>query len=185
MRRFISIFICGFLAVSALAQRGPVGMRMECAAASEDDWEYSLFSYLDEDGTFGYYLGVSVVFDILEVFRDDIKDMSFGHADEVCVWMGASRSEVAETLERMLGWYDAEVGTVFPVEARGVNKGGETLDGPVKADCILVRRILQGKRLCFNFVSGSHTARADLRKGVLKTIKRVFEIDGRLHGVEE
>lgn len=184
MRHFIAIFICGLLAVSALAQRGPVGMRIECAEASENDNEFSLFSYRDPDGTFGYYLSVGAVFHILEVFRDESSDVSFDHVDEVCVRLGGSRAEVSETLGRMLSWYDADLGTVFPMEARQSHSGG-ALGAPVTADCILVKRILHGKRLCFNFVSGSHTARVDLSKSCVKTLKRLFEMDGRIQAEVE
>ena len=185
MKRLFAFFFSSLIATVVLAQNGPVGVRMEYASVSEDDWEYTLFSYPESDGTLGYYLGVSVEFNLLEVFRDDIKDMSFGHIDEVCVWMGSNRAEVMESIDKMLSWYDAEVGTIFPLKARGVNGGGETLDGPMKADCILVKRIFSGRRLCFNFVSGNHTARADLKKGALKTLKHLFSVEGRLHGEEE
>ena len=185
MKRLFAFFFSSLIATVVLAQNGPVGVRMERASVGEDDWEYTLFSYRDADGTFGYYLGVGVEFNLLEVFRDDIKDMTFGHVDEVCIWLGPDRAAAMETIDRMLSWYDAEIGTIFPLEARGVNGGGETLDGPIKADCILVKRILQGRRLCFNFVSGTHTARADLKRGALKTLKRIFAYEGRRHNEED
>ena len=44
-------------------------MRMEIAEAELNDNQYSLFTYLDEDGKYGYYMSLGRVYRLIEVKR--------------------------------------------------------------------------------------------------------------------
>jgi hypothetical protein len=66
MKRIIAAIALACVMLSAWAQDFPAGMRKEIVEIEQDDHEYSLFSYKDADGTFGYYLSLGRVFPILE-----------------------------------------------------------------------------------------------------------------------
>ena len=177
-RIFLSLAIT-FTALFAHAQNQPAGMRMELTEIGEDDNEFSIFTYKDEDGTFGYYLSVSHSFNILEIFTDDTNS-SFSHINETCLWLGANADEARATLDSMTTLLDAAPGTVTQFPCRRTS-GAEQLSVPDTATAVVVKRFLQGKRLNFQFVSGGHTAEADLTRGALKSLVSSFNLAMKLH----
>ena len=58
MKRIIAITALACVLTSAWAQDYPAGLRREVVEIEQNEDTYSLFSYKDEDGTFGYYLGL-------------------------------------------------------------------------------------------------------------------------------
>ena len=77
--------------MSTMAQiKLPAGMRMEVAESDTDNSEYSIFTYkdTDSDDSFGYYLSLGRVTQLLGLVRDDITDMSFEDIKETCIWLG-------------------------------------------------------------------------------------------------
>ena len=181
MKRLLITLALALAAVSAFAQRDiPAGMRMEFTEVEQDENGYSIFTYKDEDGTYGYYLSLTHSIDLLSIFRDDDSDFSFQHFDEVCLLLGATADEAAATLESFQTLLEAQTGTVTQFPCRRTN-GAEVLTVPDTATCFVVKRFFQAKRLCFQFVSGQHTAEVDLTKSALKSLIWNFGVARKLH----
>ena len=109
MKRSIMIAVVTIMATMTIqAQNIPTGMRMEIAESEGDKTEFSIFSYKDEDGTFGYYLGLGRVLHILPLFRDDITDASFDDIKETCIWLGSPRRSLPVAIRP---WNSMEVST--------------------------------------------------------------------------
>jgi hypothetical protein len=179
MKRIFLALALACATLFAYGQDFPAGMRNELSEIGEDDNEYTIFTYKDEDGTFGYYLSVSHSFDILSIFTDD-SNSSFSHIDETCLWLGANAGEAKATLESMATLLEATPGTVAQFPCR-LSTGAERLGENGTATVVVVKRFLQGKRLNFQFVSGGHTAEADLTRGALKSIRWNFDLAMKLH----
>lgn len=77
MKRVIAAIALACVLTSAWAQDFPAGMRREIVEIEQDDHEYSLFSYKDADGMFGYYLSLGRVTPIVEA------EIFGGHTAEV------------------------------------------------------------------------------------------------------
>ena len=169
MKRIIAAIAFACVMLSAWAQDFPAGMRKEIVEIEQDDHEYSLFSYKDADGTFGYYLSLGRVFPILEaeIFGGHT---SFSHIDETCLCLGATKDEALATIESMLALLEEPAGTTASFQCRR-SSGGERLSVPDQANCVVVKRFLQGKRLNFQFVSGGRTADVDLTRSTLKALR--------------
>ena len=180
MKQILISMALAFATVAAFSQNIPAGMRMELAEVEQDNFGYSVFSYLDEDGTFGYYMSISCEIPLLEIFRDDIKDASFNHFDETCLWMGSTADEASAFLDSLMYMFDEENGTIRQFPCR-MTFGADALAGSSTATCIVVKRFLQAKRLCFQFGSGSRTAQADLTKSALKSVRWSFGVGRKLH----
>ena len=95
---------------------------------------------------------------------------SFSHIDETCLCLGATKEEALAIIESMLTLLEEAPGTTAAFQCRR-SSGGERLSVPDQANCVVVKRFLQGKRLCFQFVSGGHTADVDLTRSTLKTLR--------------
>ena len=180
MKQILISIALAFMTLFAFSQNIPAGMRMELAEVGEDNNQYSVFSYLDEDGTFGYYMGIGHEIPLLEIFRDDITDALFNHIDETCLWMGNTADEASAFLDSLMEMFDEENGTIREFPCR-LSTGAEMLGDSSVANCIIVKRFLQAKRLCFQFRSGNHTAEADVTKSSLKSLRWSFNVGRKLH----
>ena len=169
MKRIITTLALACVLTSAWAQDFPAGMRREIVEIEQDDHEYSLFSYKEEDGSLGYYLSLGRVTPIVEaeIFGGHT---SFSHIDETCLCLGATKDEALATIESLLALLEEAPGTTAAFQCRR-SSGGERLSVPDQANCVVVKRFLQGKRLCFQFVSGEHTAEVDLTRSTLKSLR--------------
>ena len=58
MKRILTTIVLACVLTSAWAQDFPAGMRNEIVEIEQNEDEYSLFTYKDEDGAFGYYLSL-------------------------------------------------------------------------------------------------------------------------------
>lgn len=177
-RVFLSLAIA-FTTLFAYAQNQPAGIRMELTEVDDNDNEFSIFTYKDEDDTFGYYLSVSYSFNILEIFTDN-SDSSFGHIDETCLWLGANADDARATLAKLMLLLDEPAGTITQLPCR-LSTSADRLGVPGTVTVVVVKRFLQGKRLNFQFVSGSHTADADLTRGALKSLISGLNLALKLH----
>ena len=176
----VTVFACGLRAVSA--QQTPVGMRMEITTVEHDNDVYELFSYKDADGTLGYYLSLGRETRLLEVENETKgRSTSFGHLDETCIWLGADRQETMAALENLLALFDKELGTVARFSGRTIT-GGERLGQTSSVDCMLVKRLLTGKRLAFQLVNGRFTGEVLLPRSAVKQLIWGLKMDERLHG---
>ena len=181
MKKTILTLAMAFFALFAFAQSNfPVGMRFEVAEFEQDDDEFCLFKYKDEDGTVGFYLSVGRVIPLLEEGESDILTGSFSHKDEACIWMGADADEAMASLEGLLELLDMEPGTTREFRGRRTN-GAERLAGETDVTCVVLKRFILGRRLGFIFASGSHTADSEISRLGLKSLKTSFQINRKLH----
>ena len=179
-RTILSVAAAFMMATCVIAQDIPAGMRMELIESEDDSRDqYTIFKYKEKNGNEAYYMGVGNKIELLGLVRDDITDMSISHMDEVCLPMGSTRQEVIDNLDSYLELLDKPAGTTVEFPCRinnGVGLGQES-----KSTCIVTKRFLQGKRLCFHFTSGNRTAEADLRKSSIKSMKLSVKLDMKLH----
>ena len=179
-RTILSVAAALIMATCVIAQDIPAGMRMELIESEDDSRDqYTIFKYKEKNGNEAYYMGVGNKIELLGLVRDDITDMSISHMDEVCLPMGSTRQEVIDNLDSYLELLDKPAGTTVEFPCRinnGVGLGDES-----KSTCIVTKRFLQGKRLCFHFTSGNRTAQADLRKSSVKSMKLSVKLDIKLH----
>ena len=75
---------------------------------------------------------------------------------------------------------DGNPGTAAEFPCR-LTSGAEKLSVPGTLNWVVVKRFLQGKRLCFQFVNGRHTAEVDLAKSSLKSLRRGFNLGRKMH----
>ena len=176
----IAVFALTLNSFSASAKDIPAGMRMEIVSAEENDNVFEIFTYKDEDGTIGYYLGLGREFRILDYLDIEIPGTSFSLVDEVCLCLGATSDEAMASLESLMSIFDKDVNTVAEFPAR-MSTGAERLGDPTTVKCIVKKKFLRGKYLQFNFVSGKHSAEADLFKSTVKELKMGLKIDKKLH----
>ncbi len=182
MKRIVILIAALIVALPVFAEKKtPVGVRMEVASASQDDNEYELFSYKDKDGTFGYYLSLGHVYRLVEVVTPN-SNSSFDHVDEICIGLGSTPDEVFTSLDALLGLLEKDLGTVLTFPARvptviGLGEAGT-------ATCIVVKRPLQGKRLCFQFPVRRRVAETDLTKSAINNLRRSFKFYLKLHPVK-
>ena len=168
------------MATYVIAQDIPTDMRMEIIESEDDSHDqYTIFKYKEKNGNTGYWMGVGNKTELLGLVRDDITDMSISHMDEVCLPMGSTRQEVLDNLDSYLELLDKPTGTTVELPCRIDNYAG--LGDESKTTCIVTKRFLQGKRLCFHFTSGKRTAEADLRKSSIKSMKVSVKLDMKLH----
>ena len=176
----IAIIAFAFDNTAASAKDIPAGMRMEIASADEDDNECSLFTYKDEDGNFGYYLGLGRVFRILDILFDGDLNNSFDHIDEVCLCLGATPEVALASFDTLLSMFDKDVNTVIEFPAR-MSTGAEKLGAATRIPCVVKKKFIGGKYLQFHFPSGKHTAEANLSKSTIKFLKKGLELDMKRH----
>lgn len=185
MKRILTIIALVIVTLPAFAQKQksiPAGMRMEICEAEQNDNAYSIFTYKDEDGTFGYYLSLGRVYRLLEVTTDN-SNMTLDHVNETCLLLGSTADEAAASLDALFEMFDAPVGTVKDYPCR-LTTGAESLGDSSVATCMVVKRLLEGKRLNFLFKRGNHTVSADLTKSAIKTLRWNFKLGRKLHPSE-
>lgn len=163
----------------------PVDIRMEFYTLENDDnvdkKSYSLFTYLDADSTFGYYLGLGTAETFLELSIGGT-DMAFGNYDEASIYLGATNDEACATLESILSLYDQDFETTVEFEGRACTVG-PNLAGPITVTCIVKKKpIFGGKRLEFLYPCEDRTAVTYLVKFDLKQIRNGLKFDKALHG---
>lgn len=176
----IAIFTLSLNTADATAKDIPAGMRMEIAEDEENNNTFSLFTYKDEDGVTAYYLSLGKEFKISEIFEVEVLGGSISHIDEVCLCLGVTADEAIASLNAILAIYDAEVNTIAEWPARMVS-GSERLGKPTIINCVVKKKFIGGKYLQFNFVSGKHSAEADLGKSTVKFLKKALELDMKRH----
>ena len=166
--------------MSVQAQNIPTGMRMEVAEAETDNSEYSIFTYKDDDETFGYYLGLGRVINYVSIFRDDVTDMSFEDIKETCICLGSTYDEAMATLGDILDLFNKDVETVVEFKGRAAT-GADRLGEPNTSTCIVQKKLLGGKRLLFQFTCGKRQAQTYLTKSVVKELRLGLKMDKKLH----
>ena len=165
----------------------PVDIRMEFYNLENDEnvdkKTFSLFTYLDADSTFGYYLGLGKAETFIEVSIGNT-DMAFGQYDETSIYLGTTNDEACATLESMLALYNQALETTTKFEGRACTAGPK-MAGPVTVTCTVKKKplaIFGGKRLEFLYPCDDRTAQTFLLKSELKQIRNGLTFDKKLHG---
>ena len=128
----LSLSAC--MALTAMAQDQPVGIRVDASEYEVNDEEqYTIFSYLDESGVYGYYLSLAHNDDKLTFFTEGTST-SIGVVDEVCMWLGADREAAFAMMDTLLALFDREEGTTVNFAGRAVS-GGERLGVQADINC--------------------------------------------------
>lgn len=181
MKKIFMIGVAAMMAaISVCAQNMPAGMRMEVTSVEQNNNEYELFTYKDDDGTFGYYLSMGRVIRLMEVFVDpQFTDASFDHIDETCLYLGATYDEAYDTLGKLLDFCKEEVGTEQEFQMRV--SMGERLGERYITVCQVVKKLLGGKCLDFFFADGAFTCNLFLSKSAIKELRWGLKLDKKLH----
>ena len=163
----------------------PVDIRTEFYNLENDDnvdkKTFSLFTYLDADNTFGYYLGLGKAETFVELSIGS-SDLAFGNYEESSIYLGTTNDEALATLESILALYDQDFETNTEFEGRACTAGPK-MAGPVTVTCIVKKKpIFGGKRLQFLFPCDGRMAETYLRKSELKQIRNGLTFDKKLHG---
>ena len=167
MKRLFAVAFFACIAFFASAQDTPAGIRMEVVEIEQDDNEFAIFTYKDEDGTFGYYLSLGRTSAFLGA--DEILGMQVKNYDETTISLGATYDEALATLDRLVELYYKDLDTTVELPGRAATKGVQ-LGEPTTSQCTVVKKPLGGKRLQFVFTYGKHTAHAYLTKQVVKEL---------------
>ena len=167
-------------AFTATAKDNSTGIRMEIVETEQDDNEFTLFTYKDEDGTTGYYLSLGRELRISDLLDIKILGGSLSHIDEVCLFLGQTSDEALESMNSLLSLYDKDPDTLAEFPAR-LSTGAEQLGESTTIICIVKKKFLGGKFLQFQFTSGKHTAETNLSKSSLKFLRKGLELHIKRH----
>ena len=165
------------LNVAYAQDKQPAGVRMEVAEAETDKGEYTIFTYIDSDDTFGYYLSLVRESDFLGA--DEILGMEVKNVSETTIWLGATADEAFVTIDNIMALYDKDLETTAEFKGRGAKNGAHLGDENI-VKCMVVKKTLGGKRLEFFFPQGNRTAHAYLTKQVLKDLRSELKISKKL-----
>jgi hypothetical protein len=180
MKRILILFAFALFSFAAVAQNQQAGVRYEVTEVSANDAFYSIFTYVDDEGTFGYYLSLGRVdekFSIASVRGT----FSYSDFDETCLCLGATRAEAFASLDTLLALYDREAGTAIALPAR-MATGNLKLGQYVDITCEVHKKVFGGKRLWFYFPSGDgKVGEAYLNKSGVKQLRWGLKVDKKLH----
>ena len=168
-------------AMSVQAQKNqPTNVRMEVTSVEQNDNEYELFTYKDEDGSINYYLSLGRVTRIMDVFFDpELAPFSLDHIDETCLCLGDTFDKAYDMLGDLLDFCDKDLGSSKDYPTRV--SLGQKLGDPATISCQVVKKALGGKRLEFFFADGAFTTQLRLTKSAIKQLRWAFKLDKKLH----
>jgi len=179
----IAFFAFTMNSSSAIAQKkARTGQRMEICSADENKNVFSIFTYLDEDGTEGFYLSLGRESQPLKDIFDSgtlLGDMT--NIRETCIWLGDDYDGTLEALEDLLDDIDDDIDSVKEYKGRELIGSGEKLGEPTTSIGTVKKRTLGGKRLVFAFTSGNKTVESSLTKSVVKELRAELKIYRKLH----
>lgn len=179
MKRIIFCIVLLLTVMPIGAQNETPGVRYESTEITNNEEVYSIFSYTDDDGTYGYYLSVAHESEILSVVTPKTRS-SLSIFDEACIWLGADREEAVATLDSILVLFDKDAGTVVEMNAR-MATGGERLGKDITVICEVTKKLLGGKRLWFYFPSGKREGETYMNKSTVKQLRWGMKVDKKLH----
>lgn len=161
------------------AQNYTPGVRYESTEISVNDEVYTVFSYTDDDGSFGYYLSIAHVDEILSVSTPR-SSASISNIYEACLWLGNSRDEALHFLDEMLSLFEQEAGTVREMPAR-MTTLSDRLGDDIQLVCEVKKKLLGGKRLLLYFPVGRYEGQTYLNKSTVKQLRWGLKMDQKLH----
>ena len=171
MKKTLLILIAMMATTGVLAQQKsqPAGMRMEVADDETDNGEYSIFTYKDEDGTFGYYLSVARTKKTLGA--DELFGMEVKNLKETTIYLGDTADKAFAAIDDILDLFDKDVDTTAEFKGRTTTSG----------DHLVTKKTLGGKRLKFTFTNGDREGEAYLTKSTLKDLRSEFKLHRKMH----
>ena len=158
----------------------PAGIRMESIEVEKNNARYTVFTYKDEDGAFGYYMSLGGSGQIFSISDGGNTVFSVEDARETCLLLGKTVDEAFGTLDTLMAMFEKEAGTTRVFKGRTTD-GGERLAGQNPATCKVQKRPFGGKRLLFRFTSGNRQCGVYLTKGVVKQLRWGLKTDVKLH----
>lgn len=176
MKRFILCIAAALLLVPAFAQpkNQPAKIRMEIAQCSfEEDKEFTLFSYKDDDLNYGYYFGLG------HCDRIPGSIITFDQITETCLYMGQTLAETKERLEFLLALFNNKVteGVEMPAR-RAIGEG-------LAENALSVIRYEKGlwgdKRLVAEFPYNDHINETFITKRAIKSMLSGLKFYMKLH----
>ena len=179
-KMFLMAVAAIMVTMSAQAGKAVTGMRMEIGDSERDHAEYSLFTYMDDEESFGYYLSLGRVTHILGLIRDDITDASFDDIRETCICLGGTYDEAYANVDRMNDLDEEDVETTVEYKSREAGRG-DRLGDATTSTCIVKKKTLGGKQLMFLYAGGKHETHTWLPKQVVKDLRQDLKIDKKLH----
>ena len=179
MKRLIICLAVLLTVLPVVAQNEVAGVRYESTEITHNNEVYSIFTYIDDDGTYGYYLSVAHEMEILTVTTPRTES-SFSIFDEACIWLGADREAAFATLDSILALFDTDAGTIVEMNAR-TTTGGERLGKDITVICEVTKKMLGGKRLWFYFTSGKREGESYINKSTVKQLRWGLNVDKKLH----
>ena len=182
MKRIFIMVVAALMAtLSAQAQKDiPANMRIEVSEVESDNAAYTIFTYKDDDGTFGYYLSLGGSAEIFSISYNDVSDFSIADARETCILLGATAADAFAMLDSLQEMCNKEAGTVREFPGR-TTAGAEQLTTPNTTRCEVKKRLIGSNRLLFTFTSGKRQCGIYLTKGVIKQLRFGLKTDMKLH----
>ena len=171
----VAIFALALNTFQTSAKDKVAGLRMEIASVEQNDNEFTVFTYTDDDGSTNYYLGLGSEFNLSEEFGFEILGASLSLIDDACLCIGKTRDEALEFLDALVNLFDKDTNYVTEFPGRLSTSGGERLGDPTVVVCIVKKKFLGGKYLQFQFKSGKHSAHADLGKSMIKQLRSIVK----------
>ena len=169
MKRLFFIITLISAALAATAQNRPVEIRDDIAEAEIDGEEYTVFSYTQKDGTFGYWLGLG------DIDRIPGKLFFLNEVNETCIYLGATAEEALSTLDTIVACFDmGDKKREFPA----MMSIGRPLMYSGTAECFVIKGLLS-KRLCFRFTHEDYTTDSYLKKSGAKNLRGTFKFNAR------
>ena len=169
MKRIIILIAFSLAAFGAAAQHRPVEIRDDIVEAESNNEEYTIFSYTQKDGSFGYWLGLG------DVDRIPGKIFVFDDFTETCIYLGATAAEALSTLDTIVACFTMGDKTrEFPA----MMSIGRPLMFSGTAECFVQKGLL-GKRLCFRFTHENYTTESCLNKSGAKNLRSTFKFNAR------
>lgn len=177
MKRFILCIAAVLLMVPAFAQPKdqPAKMRMEiCQVSFEDEnKEFTLFSYRDDELNYGYYWGLGRC--------DHIPGsiITFDQITETCLYMGQTLAEAKDRLEFLLAMFNNKVteGVEMPAR-RGI---GERLEENALSIIRYEKGLWGDKRLVAEFPYNDHINETYISKRAIKSTLSSLKFYMKIH----
>lgn len=180
MKKTLLILIAMMATTGVLAQQKsqPAGMRMEVADEETDNGEYSIYTYKDEDGTFGYYLSIARTKKTLGA--DELFGMEVKNIKETTIYLGDTADKAFAAIDDILDLFDKDVDTTTEFKGR-TTTSGDHLGETTTSTCVVTKKTLGGKRLKFTFTNGDREGEAYLTKSTLKDLRSEFKLHRKMH----
>jgi len=180
LKKILLVIIAMMATTGVMAQQKsqPAGIRMEVAEDETDNGEYTIFTYKDDDGTFGYYLSLARVKKTLGA--DELFGMEVKNFKETTIYLGDTADKAFAAIEDILDLFDKDVDTTAEFKGR-MTTSGEQLGEQTTSTCVVTKKSLGGKRLKFTFTNGDREGEAYLTKSTLKDLRSEFKLHRKMH----